>query len=72
MNITQDYRNGYTKALLDMYQIFSQYEKKLSSLRVISAPSSAKIRKIIDAMIQSRDHCMRYGVKSLTLVQLKD
>ena len=70
--ISKDYQDGYTKALLDVYQIFSQYERELSSNRVISAPASKKIRSIIDAMIAAREQCMLRGVKKMNLVLLKD
>ena len=67
-----DYQKGYTKALLDVYQVFTQYERQLSLERVISSPASKTIREIIDAMIDNRDYLMRRGVKSLVLVRLKN
>jgi len=68
----QEYQAGYTKALLDVYEIFSQYDRQMSKLRIISAPASEKIRKIMDAMIAARYDCMKYGVKDMNLVLTKD
>lgn len=72
MKLTKDYQDGYTKALLDMDRILAQYEDRLSELKVISRVANHRMRRILDAMIIQRHDCMKHGVKSMTLVRLKD
>ena len=72
MNLSQDYQNGYTKCLLDMYQFFTQYEWHFSHNHILSHPASESIRSMIDALIDGRFLCMKYGIKNIALVRLKD
>ena len=72
MNLTKDYQDGYTKCLLDMYQFFSQYEWYFSHYHILSHRDSKNLRLMIDALIEGRFLAMKYGMKNLALVQMKD
>ena len=72
MKLTKDYQDGYTKCLLDMYQFFTQYEWQFSHTHILSHPASESVRRMIDALIDGRFLCMKYGIKNVILVRLKD
>lgn len=72
MRVSADYEKGYTKCLLDMYQFFTQYEAQFSKHHILSRRASDVLRKMIDALIDGRMLCIRYGMKNITLVRLKD
>ena len=72
MKLTKDYQDGYTKCLLDIYQFFTQYEWHFSHNHILSHPASESIRSMIDALIDGRFLCMKYGIKNIALVRLKD
>lgn len=72
MNLTKDYQDGYTKCLLDMYQFFTQYEWYFSHHHILSYRDSKNLRSMIDALIDDRFLAMKYGIKNLALVRLKD
>lgn len=72
MTLTKDYQDGYTKCLLDMYQFFSQYEWYFSHHHLLSYRDSKNLRAMIDALIEGRFLSMKYGMKNMALVCLKD
>lgn len=55
-----------------MYQFFTQYEWQFSREHILSHPASESVRRMIDALIDGRFLCMKYGMKNITLVRMKD
>lgn len=64
-----NFRSGYTKALLDIKDYFEYHSE---SLKHNKAYNSKVIPTLINSLIENRDEMMRIGGKNLELILTKD
>lgn len=64
-----NFRSGYTKALLDIKDYFEYHSESLKHNKVYN---SKVIPTLINSLIENRDEMMRIGGKNLELILTKD
>lgn len=67
-----NYRGGYTKALLDVKEIIQDRSGGLVFRRILTKKAIRFIASLIDAMIANKDIVMEYGSAGAELIQRPD
>lgn len=70
MRVTDGYRNGYLRAVLDIYRVFEKYSSTMIDRKKIDNKGLSFLQKVLDGFLRYRHTIIDAGIDNMDMFLL--